>query len=137
MSQINNGLKAFKTGAGISTPLPAYTRVKQVAAADANGFTGTVLLAQQMDTEVGVTESAVQQAGNHVTVRMTNFPGTRKIFCASICSIQSLLYAAVNGQVDTNAGGGVGTAGGAIGPLWGIAMEACATAGGVVEALPV
>jgi hypothetical protein len=144
VSQINNGLKAFKTGAGISTPLPAYTRVTQVAAADANGFIGTVILAGPFDTEVGVTESATQQAGNHVSVRLKNFPGTRKIFCASVCTIGNRVYTAVNGQVDTLGSPGTGTAGGLIGSFWGIVVDTSfltgntgPTAGGVVEVLPV
>lgn len=134
---MNNGLKAFKTGAGIAVPVAAYSRVKQVAAADANGFTGTVLLAGPYDETIGITDGPVNKAGDHVTVRLRNFPGSRKVICASICAIGDRLFATTTGQVDTLAAGDVGTAGAAIGPGEFIALEACATAGGVVEALPV
>lgn len=137
MSQSNFGLKAFKTGAAVVVPLAAYARVKQDAAADAAGFTGTVTLAGPNDEALGQTEQAVQRAGDHVTVKTRNYPGTRKVICASVCAIGDRLYPTASGLVDTRAASGLGTAGGALGPCEYIALEASTVAGGIVEALPV
>lgn len=126
MSQINTGLKAFAANA----ILASYLRVKELSDA-------SVDLAGPNDEVIGLTDGPAFAVGDNVNVRLRNFPGTRKVVCLSACSIGDRLYGATGGQVDTNAGGGLGTAGGAIGKAEFMATEACLSAGGQVEALPV
>lgn len=132
MSQDNRGLRSFAqdTLNAPTLPIGAYLRVRQ------EPTTGGVTLAGPDDDTIGITDEPTLLAGDFVEVAMTTFPGTRKVVCASTCNPGDHLFPTTNGQVDTSAGGGLGTNGSAIGPCAFIALESCATAGGVVEALP-
>lgn len=130
MSQENDGLRTFDLDASMTLPVSPYLRVKMTTA-------GAVALAGPVDETIGTTFDNPQGADTTVTVKTWNYPGTRKVTCASTCSINDKLYPTTNGQVDTlNAATGLGTNGAAVGPAKFVALEACSASGGVIEAIP-
>lgn len=125
MTALNEKIKGFVA----STTLASCIRV--VEASD-----GTVAASGPYDQDVGITDEPALFASDTVSVRLATMSGTRKVTCASTCSIGDRLFPTTAGKYDTLAAAGIGTAGAAIGPGGVQALEACATAGGWVEVLP-
>lgn len=134
MSQLNEGKKAFAAGTGTGSagafPLDAYTRV-------ALDGSGGIKPADHDDDEIGITDDIARASGDHVTVRLRNFPGTRKVKTLSDVTEGAALYPGANGAVDTQAFSGVGTAGGTIGTTKKFTALEDADEDGLVEVLPV
>lgn len=115
MSQMVDGpVKTFLAGEALS----AYRRVKLSS--------GEVVYADQSDSNayIGVTTEACAD-GEYVGVRLLNANGTQKCVAADTFTANAALYAADDGKVsDSSSGNRIGTS-----------LEACTTAGDVVECL--
>jgi hypothetical protein len=118
MSQTCESPKTFLA----TEALVAFRRVKITASSGTH-----VEYADQSDSSdfVGVTEHDVA-IGGRVAVRLRSHSGTFKIVAADTFSLHATLYAADDGKVsDTSSGKSVYQA-----------LEACTTAGDIVECLP-
>ena len=115
MSQMTDGpVKTFLAGEA----LEAFRRVKLSS--------GKVVYADQADSNayIGVTTEACAD-GAYVGVRLLNANGTQKCVAADTFTANAALYAANDGKVsDSSSGNRIGTS-----------LEACTTAGDVVECL--
>lgn len=114
MSQLTEGnVKTFTAGEA----LEAYRRVKYSS--------GTVMYADEGEYSIGITEHSCS-SGAHVSVRLANAQGTRKVTAAGTFSQGAALYAADDGKVDDAA----------VGTTIGTALEAATAAGDVIEMIP-
>lgn len=114
--QNDRGLRAFTT----SEALAAHRRVKFGS--------GNILVeyADAGDAGVGVTEHAAA-SGEVVTVRLNNHPGTVRITANDTFAVAATLYGHDDGEVSDASSG----------TAYYLALEACTTAGDIVECLPI
>lgn len=116
MSQYNDGLKAFTAGEA----LVKNRRVKL------NG-SGEAVYADADDVWIGTAEQDAS-SGDHVTVRMRNCPGTRKMVAAGAITAYANVTAQDDGKIDDALTGGTTT---------GIALESAGADGDILEVLPI
>lgn len=112
------GKKAFTAGSA----LEAYRRVKL-------NSSGQVVYAGAGEEGIGYTYDGPIASGDHVTVKLDGFAGTRKVVCAAAVTAGARLYGAASGKVDDAFDGR--------GPCVGIALEAGSADLSVIEMQPI
>ena len=115
-STYEGGIRPFDTDAAIAR----YSLVK-FASAD------TVTVSGATDAPLGTVLEQAHSAGQTVAVRLLNRPGTMKCIAAGPFAAGAVVYGVASGQVDDVAAGNVRV---------GVALEAAAAAGDIVEILP-
>lgn len=81
--------------------------------------------ATDFNNEIGTTEKQAFAAGERITVRNRNAEGTRKCVADGVVAARAVVYGAAGGKVGTTVSGAV----------WGIALEAAAADGDIIEVL--
>jgi hypothetical protein len=117
----NSGLRTYTASGAIG----ANIRVKLTS--PSTTLPVQVEVAGLGEQHIGITEFAVA-SGDPVAVRLRTYPGTQEVVAADTFAHAAVLYGAAAGKVTDNSAG----AGNAIGQ----AMEACTTAGDIIEMVP-
>lgn len=112
------GLKGGIAGEAIEP----YRRVKL------NATDGYYYLAGADDDDDGISDSKAEAAGDQITVRQPNVPGTRKVMCLTTCSKGARLFGAASGKVDDTSVAGVRSRY--------KALQACSAANTLIEVRP-